>query len=34
MIEVCDSFGAQLVAFNGEHGHVYPLVHYRPKVAL
>lgn len=34
MIEVCDSFGAQLVEFNGEHDHVHLLVHYPPKVAL
>ncbi|TMR25359.1 transposase, partial [Nonomuraea zeae] len=26
MIEVCDSFGADLVAFNGEHDHAHPLV--------
>jgi putative transposase len=34
MIEVCDSFGATLVEFNGEHDHVRLLVHYPPKVAL
>ncbi|MBF8193093.1 IS200/IS605 family transposase [Nonomuraea sp. K274] len=34
MIEVCDNFGAVLVAFNGEHDHVHLLVHYPPKVAL
>jgi putative transposase len=34
MIEVCDSFGAQLVEFNGEHDHVHLLVHYPPKVTL
>ncbi|TXK34404.1 IS200/IS605 family transposase [Nonomuraea sp. C10] len=34
MIEVCDSFGAELVEFNGEHDHVHLLVHYPPKVAL
>lgn len=34
MIEVCDSFGARLVEFNGEHDHVHVLVHYPPKVAL
>ncbi|WP_106253052.1 IS200/IS605 family transposase [Nonomuraea fuscirosea] len=34
MIEVCDSFGAELVDFNGEHDHVHLLVHYPPKVAL
>jgi putative transposase len=30
MIEVCDSFGAELVEFDGGEGHV----HYPPKVAL
>jgi putative transposase len=34
MTEVCDSFGAELVEFNGEHDHVHLLVHYPPKVAL
>ena len=34
MIEVCDSFGAELVEFNGEEDHVHLLVHYPPKVAL
>ncbi|MCG5215933.1 IS200/IS605 family transposase [Streptosporangium sp. KLBMP 9127] len=34
MIEVCDSFGAELVEFTGEDGHVQLLVHYPPKVAL
>ena len=34
MIEVCDSFGAELPEFNGEEGHVHLLVHYPPKVAL
>ncbi|WP_406319948.1 IS200/IS605 family transposase [Streptosporangium sp. NBC_01639] len=34
MIEACDSFGATLVEFNGEHDHVHLLVHYPPKVAL
>ncbi|MEU6998377.1 IS200/IS605 family transposase [Nonomuraea sp. NPDC046570] len=34
MIEVCDSFGAVLVEFNGEHDHVRLLVCYPPKVAL
>lgn len=34
MIEVCDSFGAELVAFNGEDDHVRLLVHNPPKVAL
>jgi putative transposase len=34
MIEVCDSFGAELVEFNGEHDHVHLLVRYPPKVAL
>ncbi|WP_184759378.1 IS200/IS605 family transposase [Streptosporangium album] len=34
MIEVCDSFGAELVEFNGEEDHVHLLVHHPPKVAL
>jgi putative transposase len=34
MIEVCDSFGAELVEFNGDSDHVRLLVHYPPKVAL
>ncbi|MFI6710042.1 IS200/IS605 family transposase [Nonomuraea sp. NPDC050478] len=34
MIEVCDSFGAELAEFNGEEDHVRLLVHYPPKVAL
>lgn len=34
MIEVCDSFGAELREFNGERDHVHLLVHYPPKVAL
>ncbi|MEV7970139.1 IS200/IS605 family transposase [Sphaerisporangium sp. NPDC088356] len=34
MIEICDSFEATLVKFNGEHNHVHLLVHYPPKVAL
>ncbi|GGP07321.1 IS605 family transposase [Nonomuraea glycinis] len=38
MIAACDSFGATLVEFNGEHDlvhpHVHLLVHYPPKVAL
>ncbi|MGW0595416.1 IS200/IS605 family transposase [Streptosporangium sp. NPDC002607] len=34
MIEVCGSFGAELVEFNGEEDHVHLLVHYPPKVAL
>ncbi|MEU0478774.1 IS200/IS605 family transposase [Streptosporangium sp. NPDC006013] len=34
MIEVCDSFGAKLVEFNGEEDHVHLLVHHPPKVAL
>lgn len=34
MIEVCDSFGAELVEFNGDSDHVHLLVHYPPKVAL
>jgi putative transposase len=32
MTEVCDSFGAELVEFNGEHHHVHLLVHHPPKV--
>ncbi|MEV0632992.1 IS200/IS605 family transposase [Nonomuraea wenchangensis] len=34
MIEVCDSFGAMLVEFNGELDHVHLLVHYPPEVEL
>ncbi|MFI6451478.1 IS200/IS605 family transposase [Streptosporangium amethystogenes] len=34
MIEVCDSFGAEPVEFDGEEDHVHLLVHYPPKVAL
>ncbi|MGI5287489.1 transposase [Nonomuraea polychroma] len=34
MIEVCDSFCAPLVGFNGEHDHVHLLVHHPHKVAL
>ncbi len=34
MIEVCDSFEAELRAFNGEHDHVHLLIHYPPKVAI
>ncbi|WP_327585666.1 IS200/IS605 family transposase [Nonomuraea sp. NBC_00507] len=34
MIEVCDSFEAELRDFNGEHDHVHLLVHYPPKVAV
>ena len=34
MIEVCDSFEADLREFNGEHDHVHLLVHYPPKVAI
>ncbi|MFI7636039.1 IS200/IS605 family transposase [Nonomuraea sp. NPDC049400] len=34
MIEVCDSFEAELREFNGEHDHVHLLVHYPPKVAI
>lgn len=34
MIEICDSFGAELKEFNGEDGHIHLLVHYPPKVAL
>ncbi|MGN9781535.1 IS200/IS605 family transposase [Nonomuraea sp. ZG12] len=34
MIEVCDSFEAELREFIGEHDHVHLLVHYPPKVAI
>ncbi|TMR95471.1 IS200/IS605 family transposase [Nonomuraea basaltis] len=34
MIEVCDSFEAELREFNGEHDHVHLLVNYPPKVAI
>jgi putative transposase len=34
MIEVCDSFEAELREFNGEHDHIHLLVHYPPKVAI
>jgi putative transposase len=34
MIEVCDSFQAELREFNGEDDHVHLLVHYPPKVAI
>ncbi|MEU0517282.1 IS200/IS605 family transposase [Streptosporangium sp. NPDC006007] len=34
MVEVCDSFEAELREFNGEHDHVRLLVHYPPKVAI
>ncbi|MEU6719095.1 IS200/IS605 family transposase [Nonomuraea sp. NPDC046802] len=34
MIEVCDSFEAELREFNGEDDHVHLLVHYPPKVAI
>ncbi len=34
MRDVCRDFGAELIEFNGEEGHVYLLVHYPPKVAL
>ncbi|WP_285708259.1 IS200/IS605 family transposase [Microtetraspora sp. NBRC 16547] len=34
MIEVCDSFGAELREFNGDSDHVHLLVFYTPKVAL
>ncbi|MET8054823.1 IS200/IS605 family transposase, partial [Streptosporangium sp. NPDC005286] len=34
MIEVCDSLGARLVEFNGEHDQVHLLVCHPPKVAL
>ncbi|MGW3655307.1 IS200/IS605 family transposase [Streptomyces sp. NPDC005151] len=34
MRNVCTEFGADLIEFNGEEGHVHLLVHYPPKVAL
>ncbi|MFG1956338.1 IS200/IS605 family transposase [Nonomuraea sp. NPDC049028] len=34
MIEVCDSFEAELREFNGEHDHVHLLVHYPPKMTV
>ncbi|MFC4010729.1 IS200/IS605 family transposase [Nonomuraea purpurea] len=34
MLEVCDTFGAILVDFNGEHDHVHPLVRHPSEVAL
>ncbi|MEQ4726291.1 IS200/IS605 family transposase, partial [Nonomuraea sp. B19D2] len=34
MIEVCDSFEAELGEFNGEDDHVHLLVFYPPKVAI
>jgi putative transposase len=34
MIEVCDSFEAELREFNGDHDHVHLLVHYPPKTAV
>ncbi|MGW0805791.1 IS200/IS605 family transposase [Nonomuraea sp. NPDC002799] len=34
MIEVCDSFEAELREFNGEDDHVHLLVHYPPKMAI
>jgi putative transposase len=34
MIEVCDSFEAELREFNGEDDHVHLLVRYPPKVAI
>ncbi|MEU8142394.1 IS200/IS605 family transposase [Nonomuraea sp. NPDC048901] len=34
MIEVCDSFEAELREFNGEHDHVHLLIRYPPKVAI
>ncbi|MFG1701607.1 IS200/IS605 family transposase [Nonomuraea sp. M3C6] len=34
MIEVCDSFEAELREFNGEDDYVHLLVHYPPKVAI
>jgi putative transposase len=34
LADVCASFEAELVEFNGEHDHVHLLVNYPPKVAL
>lgn len=34
MIEVCDSFEAELREFHGEHDHVHLLVHYPPKMTV
>ena len=34
MTGVCDSFGATLTSFNGEHDHVHLLITYPPTVAL
>jgi putative transposase len=34
LADVCGSFEAELVEFNGEHDHVHLLVNYPPKVAL
>lgn len=34
LTNVCESFEAELVEFNGEHDHVHLLVNYPPKVAL
>ncbi|MEU0565320.1 IS200/IS605 family transposase [Nonomuraea sp. NPDC005983] len=34
MVEVCDSFEAELREFNGADDHVHLLVHYPPKVAV
>ncbi|MEQ4724366.1 IS200/IS605 family transposase [Nonomuraea sp. B19D2] len=34
MIEVCDSFEAELREFTGEDDHVHLLVHYPPKMAV
>lgn len=34
MVEVCDSFEAELREFNGQDDHVHLLVHYAPKMAV
>jgi putative transposase len=34
MIEICDSFEAELREFNGEDDHVHLLVHYPPKMTV
>lgn len=34
MRNVCTDFGADLIEFNGDEGHVHLLVHYPPKIAL
>jgi putative transposase len=34
MREVCADFETRLTEFNGESGHVHPLVDFPPKIAL